>query len=38
MQPFAKEMIVRLAEAHVEFVLVGGVSAVLQGCQQDATA
>jgi Nucleotidyltransferase of unknown function (DUF6036) len=31
MQHFAKEMIVRLAEAQVEFVVVGGLSAVLQG-------
>jgi hypothetical protein len=31
MQRFAKEMIVRLAQAQVEFVVVGGMSAVLQG-------
>jgi hypothetical protein len=31
MQQFVKEMILRLAEAEVEFVVVGGVSAVLQG-------
>jgi predicted nucleotidyltransferase len=31
MQGFVKDMILRLADAHVEFVVVGGVSAVLQG-------
>lgn len=31
MQHFAKEIISRLAQAQVEFVVVGGVSAVLQG-------
>src|SRR5215831_19049590 len=31
MQHFAKETIVRLAEARVEFIVVGGLSAVLQG-------
>jgi len=30
-QRFVKEMIVRLAQAQVEFVVVGGISAVLQG-------
>jgi hypothetical protein len=30
-QQFAKEIIVRLAKAHVEFVVAGGISAVLQG-------
>lgn len=33
MWPFAKDMIVRLAQDQVEFVLVGGVSAILQGAQ-----
>ena len=31
MQGFIKDMILRLAEAQVEFVVVGGVSAVLHG-------
>src|SRR5256885_10945075 len=31
MQHFARETIIRLAEAQVEFVVVGGISAVLQG-------
>lgn len=31
MQHFAKEIVARLAQAQVEFVIVGGVSAVLQG-------
>lgn len=31
MQHFVKETIVRLAQAQVEFVVVGGISAVLQG-------
>jgi hypothetical protein len=31
MQHFVRETIVRLAEARVEFVVVGGISAVLQG-------
>jgi hypothetical protein len=31
MQHFAKETIIRLAKARVEFVVVGGLSAVRQG-------
>jgi len=33
MWPFAKDMIVRLAQGQVEFVVVGGVSAILQGAE-----
>lgn len=33
MWPFAKDLIVRLAQGQVEFVIVGGVSAILQGAQ-----
>jgi hypothetical protein len=33
MWPFAKDMIVRLARGQVEFVVVGGVSAILQGAE-----
>ena len=33
MWPFAKDTIVRLAQGQVEFVVVGGVSAILQGAQ-----
>jgi hypothetical protein len=33
MWPFAKETILRLAQGQVEFVVVGGVSALLQGVQ-----
>jgi hypothetical protein len=31
--PFAKDIIVRLAQGQVEFVIVGGVSAILQGAE-----
>ena len=31
MQQFVKDLMIRLAEAQVEFVVVGGISAVLQG-------
>jgi hypothetical protein len=33
MWPFATDTIVRLAQGQVEFVIVGGVSAILQGAQ-----
>jgi len=33
MWPFAKDLIVRLAQGQVEFVVVGGVSAILQGAE-----
>ena len=33
MWPFAKDMIIRLAQGQVEFVVVGGVSAILQGAE-----
>jgi hypothetical protein len=31
MWPFAKDLIIRLAQGQVEFVVVGEVSAILQG-------
>jgi hypothetical protein len=31
--PFAKDIIIRLAQGQVEFVIVGGVSAILQGAE-----
>jgi len=33
MWPFAKDMIIKLAQGQVEFVVVGGVSAILQGAE-----
>jgi hypothetical protein len=37
MWPFVKDMIVRLAQGQVEFVVVGGVSAILQGAEFTTT-